>query len=977
MSHYTVSSSESSSFCTNPISHSRAKTHADCAESVVVSVSKPTRARPSTGAASEGGGESDAAGSARVEPRTPTKAAQLSKTATAAAAQESPSMTIRRVPVDYSKRMEDQKARSNALERYKMLVRGSRLVESAESSPKPVAPQAASESPVHRGVAQRRPVADHRGGSTVSDTVVSDDSGAAEEEEAMTPMQRDAAATGPRSSSRRLPRQPTQFSSSPVPAALSVDRQSATPAEEEAAVGGDIAGDSPAPVVPQLALANPCSPQSPSRPAPACAADVEVEAEAGVQYVAPELTQPYGTSSLRRRGTVRPGYEPVTAHEAPPPPQQQRTASASRAHAVDATPSTSPTPKAQPRSHTRRAVGAGTHPVTAAAAPPSSHQSTPRRGTVAAAVASVAAADEEERPVEAPPARDVSTQLFCDDEGADAPLPQGPQAAVMPLAGTTTAFWLRPSTAMYAMTASIAAKRKDHHEDEEDTHRSRHHRTHSQTRRCASSAGTPSNCGTPRGRPSTAAEGKPRFSTCMTGADRARYEEVPPAVTATAAAAPQTYDSIYSARRSTMHASGVSHGSRRAPADVSSVQRSRDSPRRRSQQQQQQQQPLQRLDSLRSPAERRPSTLSRLSSNPPISAASEEPHRAADAGRVSTRQQDSFSKHCARVAARATRPAEPSHAAAVPATRATPGKVATAPPAQRTSAAAYTLSPSETEAEAEPVPRTTVPRSTTRDGGATPVEREPEPEPQPTSPETTIHGRRRTGEGSPSKSRRREHDLTASPARPDDRADVEAQLAAQDEAMAREKEEARVQLARAALESCRQARQARAAASRTSQAAFGTAASTNEVVAAILQGVVQQTRQSLPCYLCADQQSSSAYRVHVSSCRPTTEALLLEYHASTAGADDASPALLERIRGMAAYDVPAIAADETARAAFVKECYQCVKALLVPCRKCGVHVRVHDVKEHELLCGRAYYRNSRAAERVRATVERIEHGSHE
>ncbi|CAC9526650.1 conserved hypothetical protein [Leishmania infantum JPCM5] len=1006
MSHYTVSSSESGSFCTNTAPHSHMRAGTEHSESAVASFSKRTHMHPSVVAAADGGFDEEAADSAYSE-NTPKKPLQSTKTSAATMAQESPSMTIRRVPLDYSKRMEDQKARSSALERYKMLFRGNRQVESKQPSPNSVDAEEVGELSKRRDDEQSEAFASPAGCSAMDETVVSDDS-ETEEGKPAVPVSKSLRSAGERvssASSQRMP-QRTRSSSSPVPVSVSMNRPIARPAEPAAGnPEGGLTGDSPAPAVLQLSLSKTHGP--PSQPAAACATGDD--GNGGVPYVAPELTQPYCKPNQRRRDTLRPGFEPVTAHDCT---SLHRTLSASFAQA-DVSPSTSSS-QLQPRSYPHK--DSGTKPrlasTSAAAAPPSPRSTSRRKRDAVKATPAMAATtsvfpqqDTSETAAEEAGAtaatdlastslasRGVATQLFHDDEKGNllrqadveedgveslgAPdvngTPKQEQEVIL-LASNNKAFWLRPSTAMYEMTASIAAKRKDHHEDEEEMRRSPNRRHQNQSRSCAATASTASSCGTPRGRPSTSAEAKPRFTTHMTAAHRERCEEVPAAV---ASAPAHTYGSIYSARQAAAHKRALSRPIQRMTTDASTVNRACDSPRRASQHQPQRR-AAPRACSLRSPLERRSSTLSHLSSDPPMTASSEERHRAVNSGRVSTRQQDSFSKHCARVAARNSRPEESAGAAAEPAKRSRTKAVAAS--ACETPVKGEVAVPSkpmvhkklqfETEAESEP--RKNVPKATDR-VLASPVE----PKPVPPSPETTMHGLHRPGEGSPSKSRRREHDLTASPARPDDHTDAESGLDAQDAAMEREKEEARVQQVRTALESFRKSRQACMNDPKASHVK-ATSTSTNEVVAAMLQGIVQQTRQTLPCYLCADQQNASAYHVHVDLCRPKTEALLCEYYTAMDDVKDILAALQERIQHVAAQEVPSSTSPETERDAFAKKCYQCVKAMLVACRKCGVQVRVHDVKEHEMLCGRACYRSSRAAERVRATVERIDHGSQE
>lgn len=49
------------------------------------------------------------------------------------------------------------------------------------------------------------------------------------------------------------------------------------------------------------------------------------------------------------------------------------------------------------------------------------------------------------------------------------------------------------------------------------------------------------------------------------------------------------------------------------------------------------------------------------------------------------------------------------------------------------------------------------------------------------------------------------------------------------------------------------------------------------MLVSVLQGLVQQTRHVLPCYLCGDMQNILSYKHHIAVCRPRTLALLDEY----------------------------------------------------------------------------------------------------
>ncbi|KAG5471086.1 hypothetical protein CUR178_02394 [Leishmania enriettii] len=996
MSHYTVSNSESSSFCTNTAPHSCTRAGEDCPEPYLVSVSKRTHKHASAGAAADSAFDEEAAVSAYSDSAAK-KASQLAEAAATMAPQESPSMTIRRAPADYTKRMEDLKARSSALERYKLLVRGSRLVKGAPSSPNPTEAKEESRPSTRRNGAPCHTPNQACDSSTVDETVVSDDSEAEEEDPPLPGSQSRPSACKPASSpnSRRMPPR-ARSSLSPV----SMERPT-EPAGDK--MEGSLTNSSPLIEVPRIELFD--AHGSSSLLTPACT--TKEQGDAQVHYVAPELTLPYCASSKRRRYMVRPGYEPVTAHGRT---SLQRTFTASLVQ-TDGSLSTS-SPRVQPRSLTRRGTSASTcHASTAAVATPSSNQLTRRRtsGTVnmapeTAATTSVSPErNADEKAVEesgataatsltstSPASRCVAMQLFqrgdkavaLRQRDAEEDVAEGRRASTAEteskkepegilLSGSQAAFWLRPSTAMYEMTASIAAKRKDHYGDEEERRSTPSRRNQNPSRPCTANASTTSSCGTPRSCTSITSEAKPRFTTHMTARRWERHGECSAAVPSGTAI---TYDSIYSLSQSTVRKGAFCRPRQRVSVEVSSENRTCDSPRRTSHHQPKRR-AVPQVCSGRSSQGRPSCTLSPLSSGPATTASSSEVHRAIDAGRVSTRQQNSFSKHCAGVAARNSLP-EDSAGAAVRQVKRSKRRVVAAAAGESPAKdeAPASLKPEinkklHFESEDEPVPRKTVPQCT----GCV-VNLPVEPALETLSPGSTVHLLQAPCEGSPYKSCRREHDLTGILAGPNDHADTELHLAAQKASMEREGRVSASQT-RTAPESCRQARHARMDGPQASYGTNTTTTSTNEVVAAMLQGIVQQTRQTLPCFLCADQQATSAYRVHVDRCRPKAEALLREYYATDDDTRDLSAALVERIQHMASQEVPSATSSEPVRDAFARECYQCVKAMLVACRKCGVRVRVQDIKEHEMLCGRACYLSSRAAERVRATVERIEHGS--
>ncbi|CCW67731.1 unnamed protein product [Phytomonas sp. Hart1] len=129
-----------------------------------------------------------------------------------------------------------------------------------------------------------------------------------------------------------------------------------------------------------------------------------------------------------------------------------------------------------------------------------------------------------------------------------------------------------------------------------------------------------------------------------------------------------------------------------------------------------------------------------------------------------------------------------------------------------------------------------------------------------------------------------------------------------------------------------------------------------EMVRSMMQGILQQTRCVLPCYLCAEMIHATTYHVHLEVCRRTTEGLMKEYAIP--------PKVWENIEGLASRAIPISSSSQAERDGFVVACYQCALGLVIPCRICSAHIRIHDAKNHEMLCGKASYNNSKAAQRV-------------
>ncbi|CCW60385.1 unnamed protein product [Phytomonas sp. EM1] len=139
--------------------------------------------------------------------------------------------------------------------------------------------------------------------------------------------------------------------------------------------------------------------------------------------------------------------------------------------------------------------------------------------------------------------------------------------------------------------------------------------------------------------------------------------------------------------------------------------------------------------------------------------------------------------------------------------------------------------------------------------------------------------------------------------------------------------------------------------------------SANEMVGSMLQGIIQQTRRVLPCYLCGEMINATTYHVHMEICRRTTE-VLMEEHAMPS-------TVWEKIESISTMNVPISSSSQEERDAFAMACYKCALHLVIPCRICGIRIRIHDAKEHEMLCGKTYYDNSKAAQRVRRAADEI------
>lgn len=893
MSEYTISSSEASSFCNELAAPSLSKKNKSTTRRAAVA---PQHVDACIGC------NSDAA-------TTPSKHAQAASGEAALGAMhyESPSMTIRRIPADCSQRMEEQKARITALERYKLLVKSARLVpsnSSQEATPELIKPPSSGDG--------RQKAAD----PTEAEAANPDDS----KEE-----------ISPHSSSNRA-----LFSEAESPAPPEIHRPESgqeTAEPQEALTPFNSTPDSA--ILSRLDM-------SASKLCDVSPASCAATEEEPMEYFSPELTMPVAAPSRSRRESIRPDYEPVTAKG-----RRSHGLSARHGGDVDQGSGSSTTRGLSPRtgrsnSTPRRQSTAGG----GAAAATLTELSAPKRSPIPAARAEAVEHSREataavsavrcSREKSKRAAADAEVEVVTSDARVAIGAKSDEPTDVIPLQGSKRAFWVRPSSAMYEMTASIAAKRKDHPPSAYEE-----------------SSNLTSGSRTPRGRDS-AANGKPRFSTRLSSDDRRRMEE-------------QSYDGIYSAHQSVARrevggsrgkaAAGSSRGTMSRSSSVASMSTSR-------------------LNSPQRVSHRR--TFDRQGSNSSLfnrrnSAAPSELSSAAVApslprsGRVSTRQEMSFSNHCSRVSVTRATAADNAEETAkrkgrVPAKRIAPRRASTSLVSQ-SSDNIVEASPSTVSQKhaAEPSINKKLHFEVEGTPSAYSVVPQPahwsSPAPRDNSPHTTAHGSRTASvaaENTPSKSHRRECDSTASPMRDDP----------EELAM----EEAKVQRAKATLESCRRLMESRQAA-RESGMRPSIATSTNEVVAAMLQGIVQQRRRTIPCFLCAEQHSLSAYHVHTSTCRTRTESLLHDYNATT-GNEVASR--LASISEVAAMELPTTAASEEERHRFAKTSYLCAKALLVHCRKCGTSLRVHDLKEHELLCGKECYRQSRAAERVRTAAEHIE-----
>ncbi|RNF05090.1 dentin sialophosphoprotein precursor [Trypanosoma rangeli] len=111
-------------------------------------------------------------------------------------------------------------------------------------------------------------------------------------------------------------------------------------------------------------------------------------------------------------------------------------------------------------------------------------------------------------------------------------------------------------------------------------------------------------------------------------------------------------------------------------------------------------------------------------------------------------------------------------------------------------------------------------------------------------------------------------------------------------------------------------------------------------VAAVLQGILVQTRRVLPCYYCGEAQPLSTYRLHLDFCKTRTEALYTRYGLNS----------MRFIMSLPVLPIPAFMASDEEKGAFARACYRSVKESIVPCPGCNMSFRIHDFPEHQDVC---------------------------
>ncbi|EKG04903.1 hypothetical protein TCSYLVIO_004031 [Trypanosoma cruzi] len=111
-------------------------------------------------------------------------------------------------------------------------------------------------------------------------------------------------------------------------------------------------------------------------------------------------------------------------------------------------------------------------------------------------------------------------------------------------------------------------------------------------------------------------------------------------------------------------------------------------------------------------------------------------------------------------------------------------------------------------------------------------------------------------------------------------------------------------------------------------------------VAAVLQGILVQTRRVLPCYYCGEGQPLSSYRLHLDFCKIRTEALYARYGLNP----------LRFMMSVPVLPIPALTATDAEKSAFAKACYRSVKESILPCPGCDISFRIHELPEHKNVC---------------------------
>ncbi|CAD2216126.1 dentin sialophosphoprotein precursor [Angomonas deanei] len=558
--------------------------------------------------------------------------------------------------------------------------------------------------------------------------------------------------------------------------------------------------------------------------------------------------------------------------------------------------------------------------------------------------------------------------------------------------GSKKSFWIRPSSALYEMTASTAAKCTSKVDE---------------TRVSSVHSRPPTRVNSPR---NSGVSPRPSSTAIRRGSAVSEVSERPPIKKSTASARSSSSAAKPLKRKASVNNSSVFE---RLASSTTSATENRvnnttavntfdtsSSPsvskKRSSSKMTRQASTKSGVESSSNKLTRRPSTATGLTSNAVVSSrASSTTTSARPSTAVAStadRQSESFRKHCERVAARnAAKEAEKAHdpelkfqrqrssqmslkkkkteegkvihkvrrSSSLGVKSETPKQpvVKTVTPQTPPARLSGTISKKllfeihdDAADEEEPCPLSAAPRASERPPLPSALVGTPIPVPRKSAPRDD-----QPNHHSPIKSVKREGDKEASPCR--------------EELQKQEEEDAKVTTAAAALAAARQAYNARKQARTSTGSAPRLSANTSgDLLTAVLQGVAQQTRRVIPCYYCAEMQNVGTYKVHLDVCEGRSHTLLRDRGVSEEQLQQA----LEKVKEL---PIPSLVSEEGERETFTYAAFLCAKTLLVKCSKCQTSVRVHDVKEHELLCGRSYYVGSKAEQRLREAVDRIQEGT--